>query len=164
MLHRHGNYLVRFVVIGDELNGLSFRLGVLDELFEPSTLDEEFDSILQVDPIVSNVPVALVEPTVFGFVDLFPLLQGAFGGLTPASVRSATAISARIFSPDIAKGVYLVKRPLGLLPSRVTLSSFFFSWKGFSEDSTVGSYIYNLKYPVRCTGVITSTIQIENIF
>jgi len=28
MLHGHGNYLVRFVAIGDELNGLSFRLRV----------------------------------------------------------------------------------------------------------------------------------------
>jgi len=74
MFHGHSNYLVRFVAIGDELNGLSFRLGVLDELFELSSLDEEFNNIFQVDTIVSNVPVALVEPTVFSFFNSFSLL------------------------------------------------------------------------------------------
>jgi len=82
MFDGHSNYLVRFVAISDELDGLSFRLEVLDELLETSLLDEEFDCIFQVDAIVSNVPVALVEPTIFCFVDPFPLLRRAFGGLT----------------------------------------------------------------------------------
>jgi len=144
MFHGHGNYLVLFVAIGDKLNGLSFRLGVLDELFEPSSLDEEFDSILQVDAIISNVPVALVQPTVFVLTTHFLSCDGAFGGLTPASVRSATAISARIFSLDMAKGVYSVKQPLGPLPSRATLCSFFFSRKGFMEDSAASSSFLDL--------------------
>ena len=70
--------------------------------------------------------------------------KGAFGGLTPAFVRSATAISARIFSLDMAKGVHSVKRPLGPLPSRATLPSFFFSWKGFLEDLAAGSSFLDL--------------------
>jgi len=72
MFHGHSNYLVRFVAISDELNGLFLRLRILDKLFEPPSLDEEFNSILQMDAIISNVPVALVESTIFGFVD--PLL------------------------------------------------------------------------------------------
>jgi len=55
-----------------------------------------------------------------------------------ASARSATAISTRIVSLDMAKGVYYVKRPLGALPSRATFPSFFLSWKGFLEDSAAG--------------------------
>jgi len=64
--------------------------------------------------------------------------EAGFGGLTPASFSSATEILAKIFSLEIDKGVYYVKRPPGPLPSRVTLSSFFLSWKGFLEDSTTG--------------------------
>ena len=70
--------------------------------------------------------------------------EGAFGGLTPASIRSATVISARSFSLDMAMGVYSVKRPLGDFPSRAILPSFFFSWKGFLEDSTAGSSFLDL--------------------
>jgi len=69
MLHRHSYYLARFRTIGDELDGFSFWLKVLDELLEPSPLDEEFDCIFQVDAIVSYMLVALVEPTIFCFVD-----------------------------------------------------------------------------------------------
>jgi len=74
------------------------------------------------------------------FVLSTPFLScdGAFGGSTPASARSATAISTKIFSLDMAKGVYFVKRPLGALPSQTSLPSFFFSWKGFLEDSAEG--------------------------
>jgi len=74
MLHGHGDCLVRFVAIGDELNGLSLRLRVLDELFEPPSLNEEFNIILQMDANVSDMPMILVESTIFDFVDSFPLL------------------------------------------------------------------------------------------
>ena len=65
MLHGHGNYLVCFVAIGNELNGLSFRLGVLDKLFEPSSLDEEFDCIFQVDVIVCDESIISVFNIIF---------------------------------------------------------------------------------------------------
>ena len=74
MLHGHVDCLVRFVAIGDELNGLSLRLRVLDELFEPPSLNEEFNSILQMDAIICDVPMELVESTIFGFVDSLLLL------------------------------------------------------------------------------------------
>jgi len=61
MFHGHGNYLVRFIAIGDEFNSIFLRLRVLDELLEPPSLDEEFDSILQMDAVISKVFVALVE-------------------------------------------------------------------------------------------------------
>jgi len=75
MFHGHSYYLARFRTIGDELDGFSFRLGVLDEPFESSSLNEEFDSVLQVDAIVNYVPMALMEPTIFFFVDPLPLLR-----------------------------------------------------------------------------------------
>ena len=75
MFHGQGDYLVRFVAIADELDGLSLRLWVLNELFEPSSLDEEFNGILQMDAVISDVTVALMEPTIFCFVDPLPLLR-----------------------------------------------------------------------------------------
>jgi len=75
MFRRHGNCLASFGAITDEFDSFSLRLGVLDELFEPSSLDEEFNSILQVDAVISGVPVTLVESTIFCFVDSFPLLR-----------------------------------------------------------------------------------------
>jgi len=75
MFYGHGDYLVRFVTIGDEFNGLSLGLRVLDELFESSSLDEEFNGILQVDAVISDVTVPLVEPTIFCFVNPLPLLR-----------------------------------------------------------------------------------------
>ena len=144
MLHGHGNYLVCFVAIGDELNGLPFRLRVLNELFEPSSLDEEFNSIFQVDAIKILCQWYLWNRQYLVLSTPFRSFDGAFGGLTRAFVRSATEISARIFSPDMAKGVYSLKRLLGPLPSRFTLPSFFFSWKGFLEDSTAGSSFLDL--------------------
>jgi len=92
MFHGHNNYLVRFVAIADEFHGISLRLRVLNELFEPPSLDEEFNGILQVDPVISDVTVSLVEPTIFCFVDSLPLLRRSLWWLAPASVRSATAI------------------------------------------------------------------------
>jgi hypothetical protein len=65
MLYRHGDYLVRIIAIVDEFDGFLFWLWVLDEL--PSSLDEEFNSILQVDAVISKMLVALVESTVFSF-------------------------------------------------------------------------------------------------
>ena len=56
MFHGHGNCLYSFGVITDEFDGFSLCLGVIDELFEPSSLDEEFNSILQVDAVISGVP------------------------------------------------------------------------------------------------------------
>ena len=75
MFYGHSNYLVCSVAIADEFDGLSLRLRVLNELFEPPSLDEEFDGILQVDAAISDVTVALVEPTIFCFVDSLPLLR-----------------------------------------------------------------------------------------
>jgi len=75
MFHGHGNCLASFGAITDEFDGFSLRLGVLNELFEPSSLDEEFNRILQVDAVISGVPVALVESTIFCFVDSLPLLR-----------------------------------------------------------------------------------------
>jgi hypothetical protein len=43
MFHGHGNYFARFRVVIDELDGLSFYLRVLYELFEPTPLNEDFD-------------------------------------------------------------------------------------------------------------------------
>jgi len=74
MFHGHSYYLARFRAIGDELDGFSFRLGVLDELFESSSLDEEFNSVLQVYAIVCYVPMALEEPIVLCFFDFLSLL------------------------------------------------------------------------------------------
>jgi len=99
MFDGHINYRIRFVAIGDEVDGLSFRLGVLDELLEPSLLGEELDCIFKLDAIVSNVLVALVEPTIFCFVDPFPLfrcnleevrsfLEQWLQGMTPSLVVS----------------------------------------------------------------------------
>ena len=75
MLHGHGDYLASLGAIADDFDGLSLRLGDLDELFEPSSLDEEFDGILQVDAVVGDVPVAFVESTIFCFVNSLHLLR-----------------------------------------------------------------------------------------
>jgi hypothetical protein len=75
MLHGHGNYFARLGAITDEFDGFSLRLQALDELFESSSLDEEFNGILQVDAVISGVSVALVESTVFCYVDSLPLLR-----------------------------------------------------------------------------------------
>jgi len=47
MLHRHDDYLASLCAIADEFNALPFWLGVLDEMLEPSSLNEEFNGILQ---------------------------------------------------------------------------------------------------------------------
>jgi len=73
---------------------------------------------------------------------LFLSCDGSFGGLTSASARSATAISTKIFSLDMAKGVYFVKQPLGALPSQTALPSFFFSWKGFLEEAVRIQFLF----------------------
>jgi hypothetical protein len=75
MFHGHGNCFARFSAVTDEFDGFYFRLRALDELFEPSSLDEEFNSILQVDAVISSVSLALVESTIFCFVDSLPLLR-----------------------------------------------------------------------------------------
>ena len=113
MLHGHGNYLVRFVAIGDELNGLSFRLGVLDELFEPSYLDEEFDCIFQVDAIVGNVPMALVELTLFCFVDPFPLLQWSLWWLDASFCQIGYSDLGEDFLPRHGQGCILSEAIVG---------------------------------------------------
>jgi len=74
MFHGHGDYLVHFIAIGYVFDSLFLRLWILDELLESSSLNEEFDSILQMDAVVGEVLVALVESTVLGFVDPFLLL------------------------------------------------------------------------------------------
>ena len=74
MLYGHGDHLVCFATISDELDGLLFRLWVLNELFELSKLFEEFISILQMDAIIIEVPMAFVESLVFGFVNSLLLL------------------------------------------------------------------------------------------
>ena len=61
MLHGHGDYLASLGATADDFDDLSLRLGALDELFEPSSLDEEFDGILHVDTVVGDVPVTFVE-------------------------------------------------------------------------------------------------------
>ena len=75
MLHGHGDYFASLGAIVNDFDGLSFRLEVLDELFEPSSLDEESDGILQVDVVVGDVSVAFVESTIFCFVNSLPLLR-----------------------------------------------------------------------------------------
>ena len=75
MFHGHGNCLASFGVVTDEFESFSLRLVVLDELFEPSSLDEEFNNILQVDAVINGVLVTLVKSTIFCFVDSFPLLR-----------------------------------------------------------------------------------------
>jgi len=107
MLHGHGIYLVRFIAISDELNGLSFRLGVLDELFESSSLHEKFDSILQVDAIVSNVPMALVESIVFCFVDPFPLLRLSLWWLDASFCQIGYSDLGEDFFPGHGQGCIL---------------------------------------------------------
>ena len=114
----HGDGWVLFFSVVDEFDGLSFRLGVLGELLEPSSLYEHFDCVLQVDAIVLHMAIKFVEPTPFGFIDSFFSWAGDFRGWTPASFSSATEISPRIFSLDIDRGVYFVKRLLGPLPSQ----------------------------------------------
>jgi len=69
MLYEHGDYFTSFGAIVDELDGLSRRLGALYELYEPSSLVEEFYGVLQVAAVISDVPVALVESTIFCFVN-----------------------------------------------------------------------------------------------
>jgi len=75
MIHEHGNCLASFGAVTDEFDGFSILFGVLDELFELSSLDEEFNNILQVDAVIRGVPVALVESSILCFVDYFPLLR-----------------------------------------------------------------------------------------
>jgi len=74
LFDRHGDGRVLLFSIGYMFDGLSFRLGVLGELLEPSSLYEHFDGILQFDAIVSRVAVTFVEPTIFCFVDLLLFL------------------------------------------------------------------------------------------
>jgi len=74
MLYRHGDHLLCLATISDELHGLLFRLWALDKMFESSSYYEEFNSILQMDAIISQVPMAFVESTIFGFVDSLILL------------------------------------------------------------------------------------------
>jgi len=78
LFKRHCHYLVRRGAIGDEFDSLSFRLGVLNELLESSSLDEEFNCILQVDAIVSHVLVAYLESTVLCLFDPLPFLRRGF--------------------------------------------------------------------------------------
>ena len=65
MFHGHGNCLASFGAITDEFDGFSLRLGVLNELFEPSSLDEEFDCIFQVDVIVCDESIISVFNIIF---------------------------------------------------------------------------------------------------
>jgi hypothetical protein len=74
MFHGHGDAFARFRTVTDELDGLPFRLRVLDELFEPPSPDEELNGILQMDTVIGGVAVAFVESTVLCLVDLLPLL------------------------------------------------------------------------------------------
>ena len=75
MLHGHGDYFASLRPIADDFDGLSLQFRALDKLFETSSLDEEFDGILQVDAVIGDVPVAFVESSVFCFVDSLPLLR-----------------------------------------------------------------------------------------
>jgi hypothetical protein len=74
MFHGHGDGFARFRTVTDELDDLSFCLRVLDELFEPASLDEELNGILQMDAVIGGVVVAFVESTVLCLVDPLSLL------------------------------------------------------------------------------------------
>jgi len=71
--------------------------------------------------------------------------EGPFGGLTPASFRSATTITTKIFSLDMAKGVYSVKRPVGPWLSRVALPCLLFLMErllgGFSNRLLLPGFV-----------------------
>jgi hypothetical protein len=75
MFHGHGDGFARLRTVTDELDGLPFFLWVLNELLEPSSLDEELNAILQMDAVIGGVIMAFVESTLFRFVDPLPLLR-----------------------------------------------------------------------------------------
>jgi hypothetical protein len=74
MFHGNGDGFARFRTVTDELDGFSFRLRVLDELFEPTSLDEELNGIFQMDAVIDGVAVAFMESIVLCLVDPLPLL------------------------------------------------------------------------------------------
>jgi len=78
--------------------------------------------VLQIQSLV-KCPWHLWNQQYFVLSVSFFSCEGALGGLIPSSFRSATLISTRIFSLDIARGVYSVKQPTS----------------PFLEDSTAGS-------------------------
>jgi hypothetical protein len=75
VFHRHGDSSPLLRTVTDELVSFPFCLWIFHELLEPSSLDEEFNGILQMDPVIGDVPMAFVESTVFCFVDPLPLLR-----------------------------------------------------------------------------------------
>jgi hypothetical protein len=61
--------------VTDELDHFPFCFRIFHVMFESTSLDEEFNGILQMDAVISGESVTFVEPTKFCFVDPFPLMR-----------------------------------------------------------------------------------------
>jgi len=128
MFYGHGDYLVRFIDNSDEPDSLFLRLRFsTNYLSRPRWMRSSISSFRWMQSSVKCLRHLWNRQYLVLSTPFFSC-EGAFGRLTQVSFRSDTSISGKVFSLDMAKGVYLVKRPVGPLLSRATLPSFFFSY------------------------------------
>jgi len=126
-------------VLRCHLDCLFLRLWVLDELLESASLDEEFNSILHMDAVISNVLVALMESTIFGFVDPFLLLRRSLWWLDASFLHIGYNHLGEDLLPGHGQG-----RVLGEVTSRYLAFTSYFAFLLFLVEGLFGGFISRL--------------------